>query len=72
MVFSTVSAPNLDSLSPLMGILIHLLRRTEVSTLSSSLLSLMRFVNCMLGILNFWANIHLSVSTYTVCSFVFS
>jgi hypothetical protein len=27
------------------------------------------FVGCIVGILSFWANIHLSVSTYHVCSF---
>jgi hypothetical protein len=33
-------------------------------------LSFMWSVNCILGILSFWANIHLSVSTHNVCSFV--
>jgi hypothetical protein len=28
------------------------------------------FANCILGILRFWANIHLLVSAYHVCSFV--
>jgi hypothetical protein len=28
------------------------------------------FANCILGILSFWANIHLSVSAYQVTSFV--
>jgi hypothetical protein len=43
----------------------------EVSTLwSSFFLSFMQFANCILGILGFWANIHLSVSAYHVCSFV--
>jgi hypothetical protein len=27
-------------------------------------------VTCILGIRSFWANIHLSVSAYHVCSFV--
>ena len=33
-------------------------------------LSFMCFTNCILGILSFWVNIYLSVSTYHVCSFV--
>jgi hypothetical protein len=46
-------------------------RRNEVSTLwSSFFLSFMCFANCILGNLSFWANIHLSVSVYHVCSFV--
>jgi hypothetical protein len=54
-----------------MGILFPLLRRIEVATLwSSFFLSFMCFVNCILGIPNFGANIHLSVSLYDVCSFV--
>jgi hypothetical protein len=48
-----------------MGILFPLLRRTEVTTLCSSFfLSFMCFENCILRILSFWANIHLSVSAY--------
>jgi hypothetical protein len=40
----------------------------EVSTLwSSFFLSFMWFVNYILSILSFWANIHLSVSTYIIC-----
>jgi hypothetical protein len=54
-----------------MVILFHILIRSEVSTFwSSFFLSFMCFANCILGILNFWANIHLSVSAYHVCSFV--
>jgi hypothetical protein len=50
---------------------VPVLRRNEVSTLwSSFFLSFMYFANCILGILSFWANIHLSVSAYHVCSFV--
>jgi hypothetical protein len=30
----------------------------------------MSFANFILGILSFWANIHLSMSAYHVCSFV--
>jgi hypothetical protein len=51
--------------------LFPILRRIEVFTLwSSFFLSFMCFANCILGILSFWANIHLSVSAYHVCSFV--
>jgi hypothetical protein len=71
MFIPSVSAPNFVSVTPSMGILFSLLRRIEVSTLWSSLfLSFMCFANCILGILSFWANIHLSVSAYHVCSFV--
>jgi hypothetical protein len=59
------------SVTPSMGVLFLLLRRIEVSTFwSSFFLSFMWFVNCILGIPSFWANIHLSVSAYHVCSFV--
>jgi hypothetical protein len=48
-----------------MGILFPLLRRIEVSTLwSSFFLSFMCFADCILGILSFWADIHLSVSAW--------
>jgi hypothetical protein len=51
MAFPSASAPHFVSVSPHMGILIPILRRTEVSTLCSSfLLSFMWFVNCILGI----------------------
>jgi hypothetical protein len=54
-----------------MGILFSILERSKVSTLCSSLfLSFMCFANCILDILSFWANIHLSVNSYHVCSFV--
>jgi hypothetical protein len=53
------------------GYFFSLLRRIEVSTLwSSFFMSFMYFANCILDTLSFWANIHLSVSTYHVCSFV--
>ena len=53
MVNPSVSAPQVVSVTPFMGVLFPLLRRTEVSTLwSSYLLSFMRFVNCILGILS--------------------
>jgi hypothetical protein len=71
MVISSVFALNFVSVTPYMGILFSLLRGIEVSTFwSSFFLSFMCFTNCILGILNFWANIHLSVSAYHVCSFV--
>jgi hypothetical protein len=71
MVLPSVSAPNFVSVTPSMGILFPILRRNEVSTLWSSLfLSFMCFTNCILGSLSSWANIHLSVSAYHVCSFV--
>jgi hypothetical protein len=51
--------------------LFHLLKRTESSTLWSSVfLSFMWSVNCILDILSFWVNIYLSVSAYHVYSFV--
>jgi hypothetical protein len=66
-----VSAPNFVSITPSMGVLFPILRRGEVSILwSSFFLSFMCFANCILGILSFWANIHLSVSIYHVSSFV--
>ena len=66
--FPSVSAPHFVSIFPPMNILFPLLRRTEAITLWSSLfLSFMWFVNCTLGILNFWVNIHLSLSAYHVC-----
>jgi hypothetical protein len=47
------------------------LRRSEVSTLwSSFFLSFKCFVDCILGVLSFWTNIHLSMSAYHVCSFL--
>jgi hypothetical protein len=52
-----------------MGILFPLLRRIKVSTLwSSFFLRFMCIVNCIVGILSFWANMHLSVRAYHVCS----
>ena len=71
MSFPSGSSPNFVFISPQMVVLIHLLRKIKVSTLwSSFFLSFMLSVNCIMGILSFWANIHLSWSTYHVCSFV--
>ena len=68
MAIPLVSALKFISVTPSMGILFPLLRRTDVSTLwSSFFLSFMCFVNCILRILSFWANIYL----YHVCSFVY-
>jgi hypothetical protein len=73
MVIPSVSALDFVSVTPSMNILFPILRRNEVSThWSSFFLSFLCFENCILGVLNFWANIHLSVSAYHVCSFVMS
>jgi hypothetical protein len=54
-------------LPPSMGVLHPILRRGKVTTRwSLFFLSFMYFATCVLGILNFWANIHLSMSTYHV------
>jgi hypothetical protein len=64
-------APNIASVTPFMGILFPILRRNEVSTRWSSLfLIFLCFAHCILGILSFWDNIHLSVSAYLMTSFV--
>jgi hypothetical protein len=53
-----------------MGILFHLLRRIEIYTLwYSFFLHFICFANCIFSIPSYWANIHLSVSAYHVCSF---
>ena len=71
MVIPSVSAPHFVSVTPSMSILFLLLRRIKISTLwSFFFLSFMCFANCILGILSFWAHIHLSVSAHHVCSFV--
>ena len=73
MVHLFISAPNFVSVPPSKGVLFPLLRRGIVSTLQSSFfLSFMCLGNCILylGYPRFWANIHLSVSTYCVSSFV--
>ena len=54
------------------GYLFPLLRRIEVSTLwSSFFLSFLCVLNCILGILSFWANIHLSVSDISCVFFCY-
>jgi hypothetical protein len=52
------------------GYFVPILRRKEVATIWSLFLSFMCFANCILGILSFWAHVHLSVSAYHVCSSV--
>jgi hypothetical protein len=73
MVHPFISAPNFVSVTPSMGVLFPILRRGIVSTLQSSFfLSFMCLANYILylGYPRFGANIHLSVSTYCVSSFV--
>jgi hypothetical protein len=70
-VHSFLAAPNFVPVTPSMGVLFPILRRSELSTLCSSFfLSFMCFSSFILGILNFCAKIHLSVSAYHVSSFV--
>jgi hypothetical protein len=73
MVDLFVTAPNFVSVIASMGVLFPMLRKDKMSTLwSPFFLSYMCLANCIiiLGILNFWANIHLSMGTYHVSSFV--
>jgi hypothetical protein len=71
MVHPFVLAPNFVSLTPSMGILLPILRRNKVATRwSSFFLIFLCFANFILGVLCFWANIHLTVSKYQVTSFV--
>ena len=66
-----ITAPHFVPVLSPMGMLFPLLRRMEASTLwSSFFLSFVWSVNCILGILSFWTNIHLSVYVYPGCSFV--
>jgi hypothetical protein len=66
-----VLAPNFVSVTTFMGILFPVLRRNEVFTHWSFIfLIFLCFANCNLGVLCFWANIHLSVSEYLMISFV--
>ena len=71
MIFLLVFVPWVVSIFHQVSILFPLIRSTEASTLwSSFFLSFIWSVNCILGILNFWDTIHLSVSDYSVFSFV--
>ena len=68
-VFPSVSVPHFVSISPPVNILFSFLKNTGSSTFwSSFFLSFMWSVNCILVILRFGANIHLSVSAYHMCS----
>jgi hypothetical protein len=70
MVHPFILAPNFVSATPSMDILFPILGRNEVSMRWSSFLIFLCFGSCILGILGFWANIHLSMSAYQVTSFV--
>ena len=71
MAFPSGSASHFISLFAPLSILFTLLKSTEESTFwSSFFLIFIWSVNGILGILNFWANIHLSVIAYHVCSFM--
>jgi hypothetical protein len=71
MVHPFISASNFVSVTLSMGVLLPIQRRGKLSTLCSSFfLSFMCFASCILGILSFWAKIHLSVSAYHGSSFV--
>jgi hypothetical protein len=71
MVLPSDLALNFVLVNRSIGILFPILRRNEVSTLWSSFILIFNcFANFILGILSFWANIQLSVSSYHVCSFV--
>jgi hypothetical protein len=70
MVHPFVLALNFVSATPSIDILFPILGRNEVSMSLSSFLLFLCFVSCILGILGFWANFHLSVSAYQVTSFV--
>lgn len=65
----SISLPGLSLPLPPVIVLFPVLCRIQASTLwSSCFLSSIWFVGCIVGILTFGANIHLSVSTYHVCS----
>jgi hypothetical protein len=70
MVHPFVLAPNFVAATPSMDILFPILGRNEVSMSCSSFLIFLCFGSCIFGLLGFWANIHLSVRTYQVTSFV--
>jgi hypothetical protein len=70
MVHPFLLAPDFVSETPSMDILFPILGRNELSTHWSSFLIFLLFGSCILGILGFWAKIHLSVSAYQVTSFV--
>ena len=63
MVHPFVSAPNIVSVIPSMGVLFPILRSGKVSTLWSRVSSVLLMVSYILGILNFWANIQFAKCT---------
>jgi hypothetical protein len=65
-----VLALNFVSANPSMDILLPILGRNEVSMSWSSFWIFLCLGSCILGVLGFWTNIHLSVSAYQVTSFV--
>jgi hypothetical protein len=70
MLHPFVLAPNFVSATPSIDILFRILERNEVSKRWSFFLIFFIFLSCILGILGFWAKIHLSVNAYQVTSFV--
>ena len=69
MAFPSNSSILLVSVFPHMSVLFHILRRTQGTIFCASFfLSYIWAVNCDLGILNFWVNIHLSMSACQFCS----
>jgi hypothetical protein len=71
MASPSVPAPHFVSIFAPVSILFPFLRRTKEPTFwSSFFLSFMSSVNCILGILSFGVNNHVSVSAYHVCSFM--
>ena len=69
MVHPFVLAPNFVFATPSMDILFQILGRNDLSRSSSSILIFLCFGSCIMCILSFWANIHLSVSAYPVTFF---
>jgi hypothetical protein len=64
-----LSLLHIVSIFPPLSTLFPLLRRSKASTLwPSFFLRFLWSVNCILGILSFWGNIHVFVSTYHMCS----
>jgi hypothetical protein len=51
------------------GYLISPFKKDRIIHILVFLVGFMCFANCILGILSFWANIHLSVSAYSVFSY---
>jgi hypothetical protein len=70
MVVHSGSAAIFVSVSPSMGIFFRIQRMKEATIIWLSFFLSFCFANCIMGILNFWANINLSVSAYHVCPFV--